>query len=503
MSGVRNLSAAIPASPIVVDAPNGEVRVEWRRFFQQLWLRTGGAAGAPPGGAGTITGVTAGTGLTGGGTSGNVTVALNPPVSVANGGTGATSAPAALTNLGAYPAGNPAGYISGNQTITLSGDVTGSGNTAIPATLANTAVAAGSYTNTNLTVDSKGRITAAANGTGGGGITDAPNDGNVYARQSLAWANVTTAVDAAPNNTGRNLIHNPVMTVAQRGIGPFTANGYGLDRWKIYLSSDTVSHSQQAFPITGLAGVDESATNYWSNTFTGNAAATALNIGYQLIEKVKRLSNKTVTVSLYAVASSGTPKLGVSLDQNFGSGGSPSSPVNGTGQSVTLSTTWTRYSLTFTIPSVTGLTLGSNGDDSTALNFWYSAGSNFNTRSGSVGVQSGTIMLWGVQLEIGSVATPLARRDPADELALCQRFYQTGSFNLSGYNGANNYVSYCIPFPVTMRAQPTMAGATTGQSNISGANFFPQGGGYLTIQYQATATGSTVWYGTFTASADL
>ncbi len=44
------------------------------------------------GGGGTITGVTAGTGLTGGGTSGTVTMALDTPVSVANGGTG-TSTP--------------------------------------------------------------------------------------------------------------------------------------------------------------------------------------------------------------------------------------------------------------------------------------------------------------------------------------------------------------------------------------------------------------------------
>lgn len=301
-----------------------------------------------------------------------------------------------------------------------------------------------------------------------------------------------TAVGAL-HDVGRNLLHNPLFNVAQRGAGPFTLSQYTVDRWNGgYAGSDTASYTQQSLADADRAAIgDEAAAYSLQNVFVGSAVAGSYQSLHQPIEGVRRLSGKTVIVSFWAKAASGTPRIGINILQNFGTGGSPSGAlwVLATGIAVTISTAWTRYSATIAIPSSTGKTLGTNRDDVHDINFWFSSSAGTNALAGNIGVQSGTVQLWGVQLEIGSVATPLEKPDLRYDLANCQRFYQVISgWGGAGYGTAGTVIQSQISF-YGMRVIPSATPTWGTNTNLPASLGLSAGLTLLTASDTMTGTG--------------
>jgi hypothetical protein len=279
---------------------------------------------------------------------------------------------------------------------------------------------------------------------------------------------VNNAFQANTNNfaAGKNHLINGDFSVNQRAFTSTTSSGaYGFDRWYVAASDGTTTYSSQNF-TAGAAPV----AGYESATFarivsTGQTSTSAYSALSQKIEDVRTLANQNATISFWAKASSGTPKVAVELVQSFGSGGSPSSDVLiYVGQS-TLSTSWARYSITVSVPSLSGKTVGSTANTSfLGLNLFTSAGSALASRTGSLGIQSTTIDTWGVQVEAGSTATAFqtATGTIQGELAACQRYYirwansAVGNATIGmGLASNTTAANINITYPVTMRTAPT------------------------------------------------
>ena len=302
-----------------------------------------------------INGITAGTGITGGGTSGTVTI----------------------TNEMA-------------TTITAKGDLlAGTGNAAFD----------------NLAAGNNGETLVADSSTTTG----------------LRWQGNFGA--------GKNAIINGDFRINQRGVtSTTTSDTFVFDRFILVRGSGgTVTLSSEAFtpgaaPVAGYEGI-----NFARLVSASQSAASDRAVLQQRIEDARTFAGQTVTLSFWAKASTGTPNIAFDLAQNFGSGGSPSTTVTGIGaQKFAITSSWARYSKTFSVPSVSGKTFGTNANSSLlGLNIFTSAGSDFNSRTDSLGNQNVTIDIWGVQLEAGSVATPFttATGSLGGELALCQRYY--------------------------------------------------------------------------------
>jgi hypothetical protein len=263
---------------------------------------------------------------------------------------------------------------------------------------------------------------------------------------------------------GKNKVINADFSVNQRAFSSITASAQTFDRWLAALADGTSTLTAQTFTLGAAPVAGYESTNFLRLASTGQTLTSARTTIEQRIENVRTFAGQTVTVSFWAKAASGTPSITPELAQQFGSGGSAF--VSGIGATkIPITTSWARYSLTVAVPSISGKTIGTVNNE-LRLTFWTSAGSDFNSRSASLGIQTTTIDIWGVQVEAGSTATPFQTASGGSyqgELAMCQRYYyrQTADatavyahLGQSRGDGATSAVGQTV-LPVTMRVTPT------------------------------------------------
>jgi hypothetical protein len=254
-----------------------------------------------------------------------------------------------------------------------------------------------------------------------------------------SWDGAAWVALITPASSG-NAIINGAFDIWQRGTST-TATGYtAADRWlNVVVTNSTISRTTLAAGEVSTFAKRITTSNATNQVITRQALESNM---------ANDLRGKTVTYSFYAKASANT-NLEALLQGNTladTTGGSFTTFTEGV-LSASVTTSTQRFTKTLTIPA----------DSSSAgisLAFVTSNSPN-----------AGTLDIWGVQLEVGAVATPFRRNANSlqGELAACQRYYVrfvsgTDAYSqLSTYGPADGTTTAIIPisFPTTMRVQPT------------------------------------------------
>ena len=248
----------------------------------------------------------------------------------------------------------------------------------------------------------------------------------------------------------RNKFINGSFAIWQRGTSS-TSTGYLADRWYFGLSGGSATCSRQEH--------SGSQANFSGSQYYLRLAVTSSSdyIGIrQRIEDVRTLPEGQITVSFWARGHV-NGNLAVWMTQNFGSGGSTDVDI---AQQVTPylqnDSTFRYYSLTFTVPSISGKTIGAGSY------FQISFGQGTNTSS-----SAWTLDISNIQVEVGSVATPFEHRSYGEELARCQRYcyrlgglgkqYQDVGTGFIGHNGTTDTGKVVVKLPTSMRTNPSVS----------------------------------------------
>ncbi len=285
----------------------------------------------------------------------------------------------------------------------------------------------------------------------------------------------------------RNWVINGNFDIAQRGTS-FTnpADGvYTVDRIRMIYSKSSglwpsnLIHSQQAL----TPGEIENSFYFYriSTDGAGSSFDDGSYYGFMIpLEHATRYlcgNGKKVTISFYARSSIANKKLGFYIHQEYGTGGSPTGMESLTGNNETLTSSWVKYTYTFTTNTLSGKTFGTNNDDKINLLFFQQWGVNGCSVLGGVDAETfvgaGNIDIAQVALYAGDVAYPFEPVPFDVELQRCMRYYEksydhsvlpgtntpnglieTGS--LGGNCNIGDYIMPHINFKVSKRTIPTI-----------------------------------------------
>jgi hypothetical protein len=285
----------------------------------------------------------------------------------------------------------------------------------------------------------------------------------------------------------KNAIINGCMSVWQRTTSYASINNgqYVADRWKYNLGGTTAVHGASRstdVPSLALAG---RLFNYSAllDCTTADAAIAAADF-ISLEQKIEGynwlpLAQRACVFSFYVKAT----KTGIYCVSFKNTGNDQCYVAEYT---VSASDTWEKKTISLPASPSSGTWDYVNGEG-LKVSFVLAAGTNYHGTAGAwttsnilssanqvngVDDVANNFRITGVQLEVGSEATEFDGRTIQDELALCQRYYFSLKWSMSGYlDAALRRIACTTVHPVEMRATPTVTRVTTGSSaNIRGAD---------------------------------
>ena len=164
----------------------------------------------------------------------------------------------------------------------------------------------------------------------------------------------------------RNAFLNPCFDVAQGYSGPFTFGGgpaapLPIEMLKQVATAGGGSYRGELVDFTpGQSGVPGNPKRYLSVTELSANDGSGYPGLFVMFGPASLFAGETVTFSLYGRSHGGSLALAISFYQAFGSGGSPTVYGAGGLGAITLEPNWQRLSMTVTLPSLSGKSIGTN-----------------------------------------------------------------------------------------------------------------------------------------------